>query len=171
MESWHIDSASCMLDHPDPGSVQIMTNSRNTERRIIRLGAIVCGTGILLGAFGAHALEGQVGSWYTADEAVDKLASWKTGVLYQLVHGLAILWLAIGVRVWGDSKRFKQAALAFLIGVLLFSCSLYVWVITDLRWLVMIVPVGGVSFVIGWLMIVAGTFNQPAGNDARQDRP
>ena len=103
----------------------------------IRLGAIMAFLGVSLGAFGAHALAGTL----EANEHVD---TWKTAVLYQLVHALAL----IGLGLLPESSRL--AAWSFAAGILLFSGSLYVLSLTGFSKLGMITPLGGVAFLFGW---------------------
>lgn len=93
--------------------------------------------GVALGAFGAHALRSKV----TADD----LEIWKTATLYLFVHTLMGL-LAIQL-------NNVRAAAMFLLGVTLFSGSLYTLVLSQVRILGAVTPLGGVSFLLGWLML------------------
>jgi uncharacterized membrane protein YgdD (TMEM256/DUF423 family) len=97
--------------------------------------------GVAIGAFGAHGLKN-----YLTPEMME---TYHTGVLYQLIHSIAIL--AIGFS--GDEK-YRIAAVFFTVGILLFSFSLYLYSITYAQIFAIITPFGGVSFLIGWLMIV-----------------
>ena len=125
-------------------------DARPGWKPIIRLGAFLCGSAVLLGAFGAHALETNLYRWYEADRAFEKLGSWQTAVQYQMAHGLALLFLGL-LTAGGFSRNPRLVAGFFLLGVLVFSGFLYLWVLTDWKILAMLVPVGGVSFVLGWL--------------------
>lgn len=107
----------------------------------ILIGGIFGFLGVALGAFGAHGLKNTL--------TPEMLEIFKTGVLYQLIHTAAIL--AVGLS--GNKKLFK-AALFFSIGIVLFSFSLYIYSVTGIKSLAMITPVGGVSFLIGWLIVI-----------------
>ena len=136
-----------------------MTHSTKSNRdatRLIRLGAVVCGIGVALGALGAHALEGVIGDWYVAETAAKKLSSWDTAVRYQLIHGLGLIAIGLLLRSFGDCRRLRIAAACFLFGTVLFSGDLYLWVLTDIKAFVLIVPVGGFLFIIGWVLVACG---------------
>lgn len=97
--------------------------------------------GVALGAFGSHGLKSTLPS--------EMLEVYKTGVLYQLIHSVVIL--AIGL---SGIKQFGKAALFFITGILLFSFSLFAYSITGIKFFAMITPVGGVSLLIGWLLLI-----------------
>ena len=111
----------------------------------IRVAALLMTLGIALGAFGAHALE---------DRLVETghLAEWKTATLYQMIHGLAMFVVAL------VSKRERMAFcfLAWLIGIVLFSGSLYVLSFSGSKALpvVLSTPLGGLAFMAGWLSLL-----------------
>lgn len=109
------------------------------------IGALYGGLGVVLGAFGAHALKARL------EPAM--LATWDTAVLYQLVHGLALLLVALIART-STLPGVSVAMWSFAIGVLLFSGSLYVLALGGPRWLGPVTPLGGVAFIVGWLAIV-----------------
>jgi len=113
----------------------------NKNKLLIIIGGISGFTAVALGAFGAHGLKDII-----SDQMLD---IYKTGVLYQLIHSLAIL--AIGLSV---KEKFFKAAIFFLIGIILFSCSLFAYSITQIKVLTFITPLGGISFLIGWLLII-----------------
>lgn len=100
---------------------------------------------VALGSFGAHGLRNII--------APDMLEIYKTGILYHLIHSAVLLVLAL------SGKSFFRTAFYFLLGgIILFSFSLYLYAVTGIIWLAMITPVGGVSFLAGWIMIVAAAF-------------
>ena len=105
----------------------------------IRIGAISGFIAVALGAFGAHGLKSIV--------PPEMLETYHTGVLYHLIHSVVIL--AIG---FYGNERLKIAALFFLIGIILFSFSLYIYSVTEVKALAMITPFGGLSFLIGWAL-------------------
>jgi uncharacterized membrane protein YgdD (TMEM256/DUF423 family) len=102
-----------------------------------RFSAIFGFLGVSLGAFGAHALSSTLATNGT-------LAIWNTAVLYHLVHTVAALWA---------SANNKVATWLWLSGVGVFSGSLYILAITNIRWLGAITPIGGLLFLAGWLWI------------------
>ena len=101
--------------------------------------------GVAIGAFGKHGLDGKIPEHL--------LQVYKTGVTYHLVHSVCLLAIALV----GNEKYFK-AALFFLIGIILFSFSLYVYSITAITMVAVITPFGGLSFLIGWILIVVEGF-------------
>ena len=113
---------------------------------LLGAGALFGGSGVVLGAFGAHALKGRLDP--------DKLSSWETAVLYQLVHALALLVVGVWM-LFGGSSTLRWAGWGFMVGVLLFCGSLYLLSATSgLRWLGPITPIGGVAFIVGWLALL-----------------
>lgn len=106
------------------------------SRTTLRLAGICGASAVLLGAFGAHGLKNVLSE--------GQLTIYETGVRYHAYHALALL--ACGVR---GSLRFAPWCL--LVGILVFSGSLYALALTDIRWLGAITPLGGLAFVAGWL--------------------
>ena len=99
------------------------------------------GSGVVLGAWGAHGLETFLGHSNTS--------SWETGVLYQLIHGLALL--VVGVLLQQSfSTRLSWVSGLLIAGVLLFSGSLYALTLGGPRWLGPVTPLGGVCLISGW---------------------
>lgn len=91
------------------------------------------------------------------------LSTWQTAVLYQFVHSLALL--AVGVwTLHKPSKSLVVATWAFIAGILIFSGSLYLLVLTDTRWLGAVTPIGGTAFIVGWVaMFVAAWSDSEQG--------
>lgn len=113
------------------------------------VGAVLAGVGVALGAFGAHGLKNRV--------AADLLPVWDTAVQYHLVHALALLAVAwANTRFPGALVQF--AGIAFLAGIVVFSGSLYVLVLTGTRWLGAITPLGGLAFLTGWGALAIAAF-------------
>jgi len=100
--------------------------------------------GVAAGAFGAHALRGKL-------EPRD-LEIFETAVRYQLVHALA-LGLVAGLGGLRASAALNAAGGAFTAGVLIFSGSLYLLVLTQTRWLGAITPLGGLALLAGWIAL------------------
>ncbi len=111
------------------------------HRTFALIGALAGVIGVALGAFGAHALRSRL--------TPEMLAVFETGVRYQMYHALALLAVAaLAPSVGGRLSTI--AGWSFAGGILLFSGSLYLLALTDLRALGAITPVGGVLFLIGW---------------------
>ena len=115
-------------------------------------GAAMCGLGVLLGAFGAHGLRERL--------TPDMLAVFETGVRYHLFHGLAVMAVAWAVARW-PSGLIASAGWLFVAGIIIFSGSLYLLSITGVRWLGAITPIGGLCFIVGWLVLALGAMRAP----------
>lgn len=101
---------------------------------------------VALGAFGAHALKTKL--------TPDLLAVWHTAVQYQFYHVLALLAVALlMVQGGAENTALKVAGVAFVVGMLVFSGSLYVLCLSGVRWLGAITPLGGTAFLVGWLAL------------------
>jgi uncharacterized membrane protein YgdD (TMEM256/DUF423 family) len=105
------------------------------------LGALVAGVAVAAGAFGAHALRARV--------EPDLLAVFETGARYQMYHGLALLGAAWVADRWPGPLP-RAAGWCFLLGVLLFSGSLYALALSGVRMLGAVTPLGGIAFLAGW---------------------
>lgn len=117
-------------------------NLQPLSKRAWILGTLALAIAVLIGAFGAHGLKSMV--------AAEKLVTFETGVRYQFYHGFGILFLAIFHQLYGI-KKTALSLHSFLAGILLFSFNCYLYVLTDIKVFAMIVPVGGLLFVLGWL--------------------
>lgn len=118
-------------------------------RLYILLGAINGFLAVALGAFAAHGLK----------EILDpeKLAIFQTGVRYEMIHALVLL--AIGLFLRREyHKMLTISGIAFLVGVILFSGSLYWLAFDGPRWLGPITPLGGLSFLLGWALLAIWSF-------------
>ena len=113
----------------------------------ITTGAVFGFLAVALGAFGAHQLKDTL-----SPEMMD---IYRTGVLYHIIH--AVMITAIGF--YSNPKYFK-AALFLSIGIVLFSFSLYTYTLTGLKPLAIITPFGGVSFLVGWLLIIISSLKK-----------
>lgn len=111
----------------------------NKKTRIIT-SAVFGFLGVALGAFGAHGL---------SDLLSEKmLETYKTGVFYHLLHSVVLLVLAL------SNYNFIRPFIFITIGIILFSFSLYFYSTTNITFFAMITPFGGVSFLIGWILII-----------------
>lgn len=109
------------------------------------LAALSALTAVALGAFGAHGLQHVL--------SAKMLAVYKTGVTYQMWHALGLGIIAIVKQQAPDSRLLHWAGWMMFAGILLFSGSLYLLTLLNLRWLGMITPIGGVSFIIAWTLL------------------
>lgn len=113
-------------------------------RFFLAMGALTAGLAVILGAFGAHTLETRV--------TAERLAVFETGVRYQMYHAIALLFLAWAAQQW-PTWQITVAGYLFIAGMIIFSGSLYLLVITDTPWLGAITPIGGLSFIVGWILL------------------
>jgi len=121
------------------------------NHRFPLLAAGLFGTlGVALGAFGAHGLREMLAEHGTAQ-------SWETAARYQLLHTLALLGVAAWLLAGGGAGtvRMLWAARCWCAGIVLFSGSLYLYAVGGPHFLVFLTPIGGVIFLVGWLMVVA----------------
>ena len=113
-------------------------------RLFIRLGAVAGFIGVALGAFGAHMLRAQL--------SANHFVVFETGVLYQMVHALALV--LVGVLIGRRPARLTAAAgWCFAVGIVLFSGSLYVLSITGSTAFGVVTPLGGLCFLAGWAFL------------------
>ncbi len=119
------------------------------DRLFALAGAKLALLGVALGAFGAHALRERL--------SPEDLAIFETGVRYQMYHALALFAVAWAASRW-PGTAVNAAGWMFIVGVLIFSGSLYALVLTDTRWLGAITPLGGVALILGWGFLAWGIF-------------
>ena len=110
---------------------------------LLRVAALVGALAVMLGAFGAHALE------HRLDERA--LEVWQTANRYHFYHALGLLGLGLWEGLGGRGTR--AAAGGWLTGLLLFCGGLYVYALTGLKLGAMLAPVGGMAFLVGWLAL------------------
>jgi uncharacterized membrane protein YgdD (TMEM256/DUF423 family) len=134
----------------------------------LRIGAISGFLSVAFGAFGAHSLRDRFkveesDSFTTRVGHQRMLENFETAARYQMYHALAICAVGLLALHGKSGGAVSVAGWAFLAGTLLFSGSLYVLVLTGQRWLGAITPLGGVSFLIGWLAlaVAAGGSSRP----------
>jgi uncharacterized membrane protein YgdD (TMEM256/DUF423 family) len=104
---------------------------------------------VALGAFGAHALQTRLSEKY--------YEIFQTAVTYQFYHVFALGIVGVLQRIT-PARCLDKAALFFVAGIILFSGSLYVLAITQISWLGMITPIGGLSFLMGWIAVFKAGF-------------
>src|ERR1700716_477722 len=108
---------------------------------LFRLAAALCFLAVALGAFGAHSLKSTI-------ESYGMIEVWNKAVLYHFLHAVALFVLAL----CGAANR--GAWWLLFAGIFLFSGSLYMMALTNLRWLGAITPLGGLCFLAGWAWLV-----------------
>lgn len=118
-----------------------MRHEMNDKKIWIIISAVSGFTTVALGAFGAHGLKSTI--------SAEMLEIFKTGIFYQFVHTIVLLILSVTNFIKG-----KISSILFLLGIILFSFSLYLYSTSGIKILAMITPVGGVCFLIGWLGII-----------------
>ena len=122
-------------------------------------GALLAAIAVILGAFGAHALKVIL--------SPDQLQTFETGVRYQFYHSFALLATGI-IHTSFTNKQVKLAGIFFLIGIILFSGSLYLLTFlklngdVGLKGLGILTPIGGVFFILGWLLLLTGIIRKNA---------
>jgi uncharacterized membrane protein YgdD (TMEM256/DUF423 family) len=114
------------------------------ERLFGGLGAVFAFLAVALGAFGAHALRGHF--------APVRLDVWETAVHYQMYHALGLFAAAWACSRW-PGRAARGAGWLLVVGIVLFSGSLYLLVLTGQRWLGFITPFGGLAFLGAWALL------------------
>jgi len=109
--------------------------------RWLAMAAALGASGVALGAFGAHGLKGRL--------SPEQLGSWETAVHYQLLHAIALLALALAT----ESRDVQWPAGLLSAGVVLFSGSIYLLVLTPWRWPGPLTPLGGLCLIAGWISL------------------
>lgn len=111
------------------------------------LGAITLALAVMIGAFGAHGLKNLV--------TPEKLVTFETGVRYHFYHGFGIIFLAVFAQL-NPLVSIKKSLICFVVGILLFSFNCYFYVLSDVKVFAMIVPIGGLMFILGWIFLSFG---------------
>jgi uncharacterized membrane protein YgdD (TMEM256/DUF423 family) len=113
-----------------------------TNHRAMRIAAIMGLLAVALGAFGAHGLKDELA------RTQNGTAIWEKAVFYHFIHAVMLFILA-------TRKPLKRISwFGFLIGIILFSGSLYIYAIAGTHWMVYLTPLGGVSFMVGWICLI-----------------
>ena len=117
-----------------------MTMNNNARTSLIA-GTALLALAVMIGAFGAHGLKNMV--------TPEKLVTFETGVRYHFYHAFGLVLL--GLFQLHSSAKLTVSHFAFIAGILLFSFNCYFYVLSDMKMFAMIVPIGGVMFIIGWV--------------------
>jgi uncharacterized membrane protein YgdD (TMEM256/DUF423 family) len=117
-----------------------------TAKVFLILGGFNAALVVLLGAFGAHALKVRL--------SAEMLAIYQTGVHYHLFHAMGLIVVGLLATQIPASAYLKGSGWLMLAGIVLFSGSLYALSVSGLRWLGMVTPFGGISFILSWTLFV-----------------
>ena len=124
-----------------------------TREKQIQIAALSGALAVGLGAFGAHGLK----SILERNQALD---IWETAVFYHFVHTLVLLWLS-GQQKIGAGPRY-----CFLVGMMVFSGTLYCLSLSGIRWLGAITPIGGTALIVGWVWLFLSQFTKNGGPES-----
>ena len=116
-------------------------------RFLVTMSAFLMALAVGLGAFGAHGLANVL--------SAKALANWQTAVDYHFIHALAGLVLSLLAWRWQDQagRVLPWIVMMLLLGVILFSGSLYLWALTEIKWLVFLTPLGGLVWLVAWKLL------------------
>jgi uncharacterized membrane protein YgdD (TMEM256/DUF423 family) len=126
---------------------------RPLARRSIAVGALLMLVAVILGAFGAHGLEGRL--------AAKQLASYQTGVSYHLLHALGLVAVGVIAQVTTPGRLLEWSARLMLLGIACFSGSIYLLTAGAPRALGAVTPVGGLSFTAAWMLLALHVLRRP----------
>ncbi|MGI9474205.1 MAG: DUF423 domain-containing protein [Rubripirellula sp.] len=133
------------------------------SRRILIVAAIAGASGVLVGAFGTHGLGAILESrGYDAELIAKRSDQFDVGVRYHLIHAVALLGLsAVPFETSGKETVRRWVLRLFVAGLLLFSGSLYLLVVTNTPKLGMVTPLGGLAWILAWLMLIPLAVRDP----------
>ena len=114
--------------------------------RALAIAGLLIALATVLGAFGAHALKGQL--------SPDRLQVYETAVRYHFLHALGLLGIGLTLR-FVDVPTLRWAAVLVIVGIVLFSGSLYALTFNAPRMLGIVTPIGGLALIGGWLVFAA----------------
>ncbi len=111
-------------------------------------GSVLGGLAVLIGAFGAHALKDLL-------ESSGRSETFETAVKYQFYHALALLLLGI-IMLNLKHTLFNLSGYSYMVGIIIFSGSLYILCLTGITKFGMITPIGGILLITGWILLALG---------------
>ena len=130
-------------------------------RYLLPLAALLAAFAVGLGAYAAHGLEDRLQSAGHEADLSQRLDWFATGVRYHMYHALGLALVGVLAQRESSSKLLPAVAIACVLGILLFSGSLYAMTLgpDSWRWLGAVVPLGGISLIGGWLILAWTTWN------------
>jgi uncharacterized membrane protein YgdD (TMEM256/DUF423 family) len=123
------------------------------NKTFIAIGAVMAALSVALGAFGAHALKAML-------EESGRTATYETAARYQMYHALAMVLVGILLQSFRNNRLLAIAGWAFLIGIFIFSGSLYTICFTGITIMGAVAPIGGLAFILGWVLIAVGVMKK-----------
>ncbi|MGV8095599.1 MAG: DUF423 domain-containing protein [Mangrovibacterium sp.] len=114
------------------------------SKAILLTGAALLALAVITGAFGAHILKPKLPD--------DMMQVYKTGVEYHFYHALGLLLVGI-LSIQFPSGLINWSGICLMLGIVVFSGSLYLMALTGIKWLGAITPLGGISFITGWVLL------------------
>jgi len=117
------------------------------QSTFISIGGVIAALAVGLGALGAHALKSHL--------TTEQLETFHTAVQYQMYHAIGLVLIGL-LSLYHRSQWLDLSGWSMLVGIVLFSGLIYVWLATGRRFFVYPVPVGGVAFIIGWVLMAIG---------------
>lgn len=121
------------------------------SKTILMTASVLMALAVAIGAFGAHGLKAQL--------SVEMLQIYKTGVEYHFYHALGLFLVGV-LAISYPSKLLKWSAVFLTSGIVLFSGSLYLLAVSGISWIGAITPIGGISFITGWILIFIAVFKK-----------
>jgi len=115
-------------------------------RQIIQTSAVLGAIAVGIGAFGAHGLKDILAETGRSD-------TFETAVKYHFYHSLGLFLIGILALIKPNWKQLSASALLMILGILIFSGSLYILSLTGITWLGAITPLGGLAFILGWAFL------------------
>ena len=132
------------------------------SRSALVAGALFAALAVVLGAFAAHGLKQVLDSYY--------LGIFETAVRYQMYHAIGLLFVGVLAIVSAfPTGWLRLAAIAFILGIVLFSGSLYLLALSGIKWLGAVTPLGGLAFISGWLALLVAALKGPQGPGNRSN--
>ena len=116
------------------------------SKLFIIIGAINAMLVVILGAFGAHGLKAKL--------SFEMMAVYQTGVQYHFYHAIGLILIGVIAFHLPASAFLKWSGWIMLVGIILFSGSLYILALNKTLWLGVITPIGGIAFIVSWLLLV-----------------
>lgn len=121
------------------------------SKMILMIAALLMALAVGIGAFGAHGLKSHLSE--------EMMQIYKTGVEYHFYHALGLLLIGV-LSLYISSGWLNWSAFMLTAGIILFSGSLYVMAITGIKWLGAITPLGGLSFIAGWILLLIAVWKK-----------